>query len=87
MPFRDGTGPTGAGSRTGRGAGNCAGQGGAGRFSGRGFGMGRGGHGRGLDRGLGFAPDQDRSWLEQQIQSLQSTVQSITDRLDALKKE
>jgi hypothetical protein len=78
MPFRDGTGPTGAGSRTGRGAGNCAGQGGAGRFGGRGHGPGR---------GLGFAPVQDRSWLEQQIQSLQSALQSITDRLDALKKE
>lgn len=86
MPFRDGTGPTGEGSRTGRGAGNCAGQGGAGRFSGRGLGMGRGG-GRGFGRGLGFAPEQDRSWLEQQIKTLQSALQSITERLDAMKKE
>lgn len=85
MPFRDGTGPTGKGSRTGRGAGNCAGQGGAGRFSDRGFGMGRGG--RGLGRGIGFAQQGDSSWLEQQIRSLQSAVQSITERLDALKKE
>jgi hypothetical protein len=90
MPLRDGTGPTGAGSRTGRGAGNCAGQGGAGRFDGRGLGMGRGGRGRGLGRGLGglgYAPDQERSWLEQQLKSLQSALQSITERLDALKKE
>lgn len=86
MPFRDGTGPTGEGSRTGRGAGNCAGQGGAGRFSGRGLGMGRVG-GRGFGRGLGFAPEQDRSWLEQQIKTLQSALQSITERLDAMKKE
>lgn len=86
MPFRDGTGPAGGGSRTGRGAGNCAGQGGAGRFGGRGLGMGRGG-GRGFGRGLGFAPEQGRSWLEQQIKTLQSALQSITERLDAMKKE
>lgn len=85
MPFRDGSGPTGKGPRTGRGAGNCAGQGGAGRFSGRGPGMGRGG--RGLGRGLGFAAQQDNSWLEQQFRSLQAALQSLTERLDALKKE
>jgi hypothetical protein len=82
MPFRDGTGPTGAGPRTGRSAGNCAGQGGLGRFGGRGIG---GGHaGRGPGRGLGFDPQQERSWLEQQLKSLRSALQSITDRLDAL---
>lgn len=82
MPFRDGTGPTGQGRRTGRGAGNCAGQGGAGRFGGRGLGLGRGGRGRGrgFGRGFGVTPDQERSWLE-------AALQSITERLDALKKE
>lgn len=85
MPFRDGTGPAGKGARSGRGAGNCAGQGGAGRFGGRGLGMGRGG--RGLGRGLGLAQQQDNSWLQQQINSLQAALQSITERLDALKKE
>ena len=85
MPFRDGTGPSGQGPRTGRGAGNCAGQGGAGRFGSRG--LGRGGRGRGLGRGLGIAPEQERSWLENQVQSLQAVLQSITERLDALKKE
>jgi hypothetical protein len=82
MPFRDGTGPSGQGSRTGRGAGNCAGQGGTGRFS------GRGGRGRGFGRGfgvLGAAPDQERSWLESQVKSLQVALQNITERLDALK--
>jgi hypothetical protein len=49
--------------------------------------MGRGGRGPGLGRGIGFAPQQDRSWLEQQLQSLQAALQSITERLDALKKE
>jgi hypothetical protein len=72
MPFRDGTGPSGQGPRTGRGAGNCAGQGGAGRFVGRGF---------------GIAPEQERSWLENQAQALQAALQSITERLDALKKD
>jgi hypothetical protein len=84
MPFRDGTGPAGQGSRTGSGAGNCAGQTGVGRFG------GRGGRGRGFGRGfggLGVAPDQERSWLESQVNSLQAALQSITERLDALKKE
>jgi len=85
MPFRDGTGPAGGGPRTGRGAGNCAGQGDTGRFGGRGFGRGR--RGRGLGRGFGFAPEQERSWLEAQVKSLQSALQSITERLDALKKQ
>ena len=87
MPYRDKTGPTGQGPCTGRGAGNCNGQGGAGRFGGRGLGLGRGGRGRGFGRGLGFAPEQERSWLENQVQALQSALQSITERLDALKKE
>ena len=83
MPFGDGTGPAGNGPRTGRGAGNCTGQGGAGRFGGRGFGLGRGGRGRGFGRGfgnLGYSPDQERSWLE-------AALQSITERLDALKND
>lgn len=87
MPYRDRAGPTGQGPRTGRGAGNCNGQGSAGRFGGRGLGLGRGGRGRGFGRGLGFAPEQEQSWLENQVQALQSALQSITERLDALKKE
>jgi hypothetical protein len=85
MPFRDGTGPLGQGPRTGRGAGACAGQGGTGRFGGRGLGMGRG-LGRGFG-GLGYTPDQERFWLESQVKSLQAALQSIIERLDALKKE
>jgi len=81
MPFGDGTGPAGKGPRTGRGAGNCTGQGGTGRFGGRG--LGRGGRGR----GFGYTPDQDSSWLADQVKSLQSALQSITERLDAMKKD
>ena len=83
MPYRDGTGPTGQGSRTGRGAGNCVGQGGR-----RGFGRGR--RGLGFGRGfnsVGYDPNVERTWLEDQVKTLQSALQSITERLDALKKE
>ena len=83
MPNRDGTGPTGQDSRTGRGVGNCAGQGG-----GRGFGRGRRGlgFGRSFNR-AGYSPDAERTWLEDQVKSLQAALQSITERLDTLKKE
>ena len=84
MPFEDGTGPAGKGSRTGRGAGNCTGQGPAtGRFGGRGRGRG----GRGFGRGVGYTSGQGSSWLEDQVKSLQSALQSITERLDAIKKD
>ncbi len=85
MPYRDGTGPLGQGSRTGHGAGNCAGAGGVGRIGGRGF--NRRGTGRGFSRGLEMAPEQDRSWVENQIQSLRSALKSISDQLDELKKD
>jgi hypothetical protein len=87
MPFRNGTGPSGQGPRTGRGAGNCAGQGGAGRFVGHGFARGGRGRGFGFGCGFGIAPEQERPWLENQAQALQAALQSITERLDALKKE
>lgn len=57
MPGGDRTGPFGAGPRTGRAAGYCAGYGMPGYanpIGGRGFGMGYGrGYGRGFGRGLG----------------------------------
>jgi hypothetical protein len=83
MPNRNGTGPTGQGPRSGRGAGNCTGQGGTGRFGGRGLGR----RGREFGRGLGYAPGQNSSWLEDQVKSLQSALQSITERLEAMKKD
>jgi len=84
MPNKNGTGPAGQGSRTGRGAGNCNGQGGASRFPGRG--LGRGGRGRGFGRGfggLGVSSGQEPSWLE----NLLSTLQNIAERLDASKED
>jgi len=78
MPLKDGTGPNGQGSRTGRGAGNCAGQGGAdrGHGQGRGFGNGRG-------RGAGSNSNtQDNSWIQNQLNGLQAAIQKLTERLD-----
>jgi len=75
MLNRNRTGLAGQGPRSGRGAGNCNGQGNASLFGGRGFG------------GLGASSGQDRSWLEDQVKSLQSALQGITERLDAMKKE
>ena len=43
--------------------------------------------GRGLGRSVGYASDQDNSWLEGQVKSLQAALQSITERLDAMKKD
>ncbi len=82
MPFQDGTGPQGQGSRTGRGQGNCAGQGGTG--GGRGLGLGRGrGAGRGFGRGLGGVnTNQGNSWLETQLNNLQAAIEKLAERLD-----
>ena len=81
MPFKDGTGPNGQGPRSGRGMGNCAGQGGAGRP----FGMGRGRRGGG--GGLGGVNSQGTSWLETQLTNLQAAIEKLTERLDKINKE
>jgi hypothetical protein len=78
MPYRDGTGPNGQGTRTGRGMGNCTGQGGTGRGAGRG--LGRGGRSHGC--GLGSTNQRD-SWIE----NLQTAIEKLTERLDKINKE
>lgn len=75
MPFNDGTGPNGQGSRTGRGMGNCAGQDGVGR----GRSLGRG---RGRGQGLGINANQSNSWIQNQLNDLQAAIQKLTERLD-----
>ncbi len=77
MPFNDGTGPNGQGPRTGRGMGNCAGQG----RSGRTFGSGRG---RG--QGMGFNRGQGNSWLQTQLDELQAAIQKLAERMDGMTK-
>ena len=81
MPFNDGTGPNGQGPRSGRGMGNCAGQG----RSGRPFGSerrrgGERGQGMGFNRGLG------NSWLQTQLDELQAAIQKLADRMDGTTK-
>lgn len=82
MPGRDGTGPSGMGGMTGRGAGRCARLGGpapAGRGWGRGFGMGFGRRLRGWRRfGGNLTPSQptdagtERQGLKDQAEGLKS---------------
>ncbi len=77
MPFQDGTGPNGQGPRTGRGMGNCAGQGGTGSGRGRGRGVGRG-----VGRGLGGVNTaQDASWLQTQLHDLQTAIEKLTEKI------
>ena len=78
MPFNDGTGPNGQGSRTGRGVGNCAGQGGAGRPAG----VGRGRRG-GRRQGGGVNARQGNSWIRTQLNELSAAIEKLAERLDA----
>lgn len=73
MPFMNGTGPEGAGPRTGRGRGRCAG--GNRRGSGQGFGRGR--------RGWCSQMADDRQWLEAQAGFLERKLESLRERLRA----
>ncbi|MFN2216549.1 MAG: DUF5320 domain-containing protein [Anaerolineales bacterium] len=86
MPNRDGTGPLGEGSRTGRGAGNCTSRDGESGFrsSRR---IGRRGAGRGYRFNADYPRSRRRSWLSDQFDALQSAIQNLTDRLDNLNKD
>lgn len=84
MPFQDGTGPQEQGPRTGRGQGNCAGQGGTGRDAGAA--SARHGTGRGFGRGLGGVnTTQGNSWLETQLNNLQAAIEKLAERSDQKK--
>ena len=83
MPNQDNTGPNGQGARTGRGAGNCNGQGGTGIGRGAGRGLGRRG-GRGTSaggRGLGVNANQENSWLRTQLSNLQAAIEKLTEKI------
>lgn len=92
MPRGDGSGPMGMGPRTGRGVGFCAGSTAPGYMS-AGFGYGRG---RGFRRmsypawKQGYAPGtyavDEKELLKKQAQSLESQLNQIRDRLNALEK-
>lgn len=95
MPGRDGTGPTGRGSMSGGGFGNCAG----GRAGGQGFGRGagQGGIGRGMRRmfqaggRFGFnAPNQESANQESHValenRQLMKQNETLRMELDAIMK-
>lgn len=97
MPGRNGTGPLGFGSMTGRGQGACAGVntpiygGSFGRGCGRGFG-GRFGRGPGLGfgRGFGFGANAtynqtaSKEGLQAQREQLKAALDAIDQRLESL---
>ncbi len=87
MPRRDGTGPMGAGSMTGRGLGVCTG---ANAGLGMGLGLGlacRRGFGRGLGRGFGrgFGINQTSSKSQKELLEEQKTM--LQDRLEVIDKQ
>lgn len=101
MPRGDGTGPDGMGPMTGRAAGYCNGFDRPGYANGgRGF-FGRGFGGRGFRRGFrGYSPryggnynvpqyseEQEKGFLEQELNYLKTQMESIQKRLSELGKK
>ena len=92
MPRRDGTGPMGAGSMTGRGLGFCTGANavkyGAGLGMGLGFGLAcRRGFGRGFGRGFAInqtSPKTQKERLNEQKTMLQNRLVVIDEQLKSL---
>ena len=78
MPYQNGTGPMGAGPRTGRGLGPCGAGYVRGSVSGRGFGQG---FGRG--RIGGYGPYQES--VTDETKSLEAELKEIKERLTELK--
>jgi len=88
MPRRDGTGPMGAGSMTGRGLGFCTGANAVKYGAGPGMGLGLGlarrrGCGRGFGRG--FAVNQTSSKTQKELLNEQKTM--LKDQLEAIDKQ
>jgi len=92
MPRRDGTGPMGAGSMTGRGFGICTGVNAEKYGAGRGMGFGRGlACRRGFSRGFGrsfsmneTSPEMRKELLNEQKNILQSRLKAVDKQLDEL---
>lgn len=100
MPYGDGSGPGGMGPRTGRGFGFCSGYAQPGFLFGRGFGRGAGrGYGRGLRPDYGYSrpydfpvpdqysPEQERTYLKNQIKSMESTIGELKKRMGEIDKQ
>jgi len=88
MPRRDGTGPMGMGSRTGRGMGSCS----SGVKRGLGLAIGAG-LGLGLKRGfrnflrLNLTPEEEISELKSQATSLEEGLSNIKKRINELENK
>jgi len=88
MPGRDGTGPLGAGSMTGRGVGSCTGANAVQYGSGLGLGLGLGlACRRGFGRGFGrrFAVNQNSSKTQKELLQEQKNV--LKSRLDVIDRQ
>ena len=97
MPAGDGTGPTGMGAMTGRGAGYCAGAvtpgfAGYGYGRGAGFGGGRGCRNRFFGAGFqgrfaarpGLDPEMEKQTLKNQADALRNQLDAIQKRLEEM---
>lgn len=83
MPGRDGTGPLGMGSMTGRRMGFCVGSG----FGARGM-----GRGRGWFYGASFPdqapyPEAGKNYLKNRAEALQAELESVRKRLSELEED
>ncbi len=92
MPRGNGTGPNGMGSMTGRGLGYCSGDKTPGFAKNFGGGMGRGrGFGRGFRMQNFNAPvntqQDEKAFLEQNLELLKSRVDMIQSRINELEQE
>ncbi|WP_147819459.1 DUF5320 domain-containing protein [Salidesulfovibrio onnuriiensis] len=90
MPGRDGTGPMGMGSRTGRGLGVCTGANAPrrGRWVGAGFGMGyRGYRWQGNVPAYAPAAPNDRQALEERAALLEAELKDLQQRIAELEQE
>ena len=83
MPGFDQTGPAGAGSRTGRGMGQCGGGMAYGRCRG-GFGYGR--FGRWYPSQPELTKEEETKILNEETEMLQKDLEEVKGRLDELKK-
>ncbi|MCK5073640.1 MAG: DUF5320 domain-containing protein [Bacteriovoracaceae bacterium] len=84
MPGRNGTGPMGAGPRTGGGFGYCTGDGR------RSFGRGRGGGGRGFgQRSWAQQPaiEDEKTFLKNEIKSLEEQLLEVKNELENIDKK
>lgn len=78
MPYQDGTGPMGAGPRTGRGLGPCGAGFARGRNFGQGFGRGRFG---------GYGPYRAPTTNGEEKEALEQDLKDIKERLSEIKSK